>query len=873
MTSRWTPALAAVTGMLVVFSWLWLISARSRTGSPVNTTMAAPGIAADLAVARAGAIRSLRYELSFAIPSDQTQPIRGHEIIRFGLQQIPGSLILDFDPGRPASGSDVLSVKAAGSSAPFSTLNGHLIIPASALQVGDNEIAIDFVAGDDSLNRNPEYLYSLFVPARAHLAFPCFDQPDLKARYTLSLEIPAAWTAVANGAEVDRRTAGDRISIRFAETPSLPTYLFAFAAGKFQIETAERNGRLLRMFHRETDAKKVARNREAIFDLHAAALSWLEDYTAIPYMFGKFDFVLIPSFQFSGMEHAGAILYNASSLLLDETATQDQQLARANTISHETAHMWFGDLVTMRWFDDVWMKEVFANFLAAKIVNPSFPALNHTLRFLVAHYPAAYEIDRTDGANPIRQRLDNLRDAGSLYGNIIYDKAPIVMRQLEALVGEEAFKAGLRDYLTRYSFGNATWPDLIRLLDDRTEEDLQAWSHAWVEEPGRPTIRTEIRTDAGHVAELRFTQVDPWNRGLVWNQQLDVVLGYETSLRKLKLTTTGPVVSVVDAAGLPAPRFVLANGGAFGYGLFQLDADSRGALLAELPDIPDSLTRGSVWVTLWDEVLERRVTPLEFAELELRALPRESDELNIQQMLAFMRSTYWRLLSDEARAHLAPGIEAALRDGLARARTTSLKAAYFATLRNLALTPDAISFLERVWRRRESVPGLTLSENDESALALDLAVRQVPSWTEILHEQLGRIQNADRRDRFAFLIPALSADQLTRDRFFASLRDVANRRHEPWVLDAVAYLNHPLRANVSERYLRPSLDLLLEIQQTGDIFFPKRWLDATFGGHNSPQAAATVREFLETHQNYPARLGQIILQSADLLFRAAEIVR
>ena len=137
------------------------------------------------------------------------------------------------------------------------------------------------------------------------------------------------------------------------------------------------------MFHRETDAAKVARNRDALFDLHAKSLAWLEDYTGIKYPWGKFDFVLIPSFQFGGMEHPGAIFYNASSMMLDESATQNQLLNRASTIAHETSHMWFGDLVTMRWFNDVWMKEVMANFMAAKIVNPSFPEVNHDLRFLV----------------------------------------------------------------------------------------------------------------------------------------------------------------------------------------------------------------------------------------------------------------------------------------------------------------------------------------------------------------------------------------------------------------------------------------------------------------------------------------------------------
>src|SRR4029079_1381291 len=135
------------------------------------------------------------------------------------------------------------------------------------------------------------------------------------------------------------------------------------------------------------------------------------------------------------MEHPGSFFYNAWTLLLDESATENQMLNRASTIAHETSHMWFGDLVTMQWFNDVWMKEVFANFMAAKIVNPAFPKLNHDLRFLTEHYPAAYSVDRTEGTHPIRQELANLNEAGSLYGAIIYDKAPIVMRQLERLVG------------------------------------------------------------------------------------------------------------------------------------------------------------------------------------------------------------------------------------------------------------------------------------------------------------------------------------------------------------------------------------------------------------------------------------------------------
>ncbi len=322
----------------------------------------------------------------------------------------------------------------------------HIVLPAAALKPGLTEVDVEFTAGDTSLNRNPDFLYALFVPARAHLAIPVFDQPDLKARWTLELKYPGEWLAVSNGASapgrpdrpVERRRQRQRSDDAIRRDPAAA-----------HLSLLLRRRRLHRSRRRSataapstcTTARPTPRRwpatSDAIFDLHARAIAFMEDYTGIPYAFGKFDFVAIPAFQFGGMEHAGKILYNATGLLLDESATQNQYLGRASVISHETAHMWFGDLVTMRWFNDVWMKEVFANFMAAKIVNPSFPEVNHDLRFLYAHYPAAYDVDRTAGTNAIRQPLDNLNEAGSLYGAIIYQKAPIVMRHLEQVLGDD----------------------------------------------------------------------------------------------------------------------------------------------------------------------------------------------------------------------------------------------------------------------------------------------------------------------------------------------------------------------------------------------------------------------------------------------------
>jgi len=834
-----------------------------------DTTPPGEGIALALADDRADRIVDLRYDLTLEVPAVRTDRIRGTMDASFSLTDALRPLAFDFAQPDDA----LLAVRANGAALEPRLTNGHIVIPDHALRSGANTISIEFLAGDEPLNRQDEFLYALFVPARASQAIPVFDQPDLKARWRLMLDVPPGWTAVSNGRESGRATTAERQSLIFEETAPLPTYLFSFAAGRFSVETGMRNDRVLRMFHRETDAAKVERNREAIFDLHAQALAWLEDYTDISYPFGKFDFVLIPSFQFGGMEHPGVVFYNASGLLLDATATKNQELGRASVIAHETAHMWFGDLVTMRWFNDVWMKEVFANFMAAKIVNPSFPEVNHDLRFLLAHYPAAYGVDRTEGANPIRQDLANLNEAGALYGAIIYQKAPIVMRQLELLIGPDAMRNGLREYLSEYAFGNATWADLVRILDARSDADLAAWSRAWVDEPGRPLVRTLLEVADDRLVRLALRQEDPRGRDLLWPQRLSVLVAAGGDTHVFDVTLDAAEVDVTEAAGLPAPDWVLPVGRGLGYGQFQLDPVTLDFLSSSLHELPDALTRGAAVVVLWESMLDGQVPPARVIDLLRRALPVETDELNAQQMLGSLETAYWRFTKPDDRLALAGDLESLLREGLAAASSPGMKSAWLNTLRHLATTPPTLAWLEDLWRREVSIPGLTLSENDQTSLALDLAVRDVDGADAILRTQLDRIDNPDRRARFEFLMPAVSGDVAVRDRFFESLKDVANRRRESWVLDALRYLHHPLRAETSQRYIPDALGLVLDIQQTGDIFFPKRWADATLGAYQSVQVAASVRAFIDSRaDSYPLRLRWVLLSSADDLFRAATLL-
>jgi aminopeptidase N len=306
----------------------------------------------------------------------------------------------------------------------------------------------------------------------------------------------------------------------------------------------------------------------------------------------------------------------------------------------------------------------------------------------------------------------------------------------------------LREYLTRFAFANATWTDLIEMLDRRTSEDLAAWSRVWVDEPGRPTIDTVLESRNGKISRLAFSQSDPRGRSLVWNQTLQVALGYDHGARITTLKMNGASVDVPRVGDLPLPHYVLPNSEGIGYGLFKLDDTSRQFFLAHLPAIGDSLTRGTVWVTLWDDMLEGGTTPRRLFDLMLAALPEEHEELTAERILGYVRTSFWRFLTDAERTSVAARLEQVLRAGMKQAATTSLKSAYFGAFRQIVTTPEGLAYLERVWRRREPIPGLTFAENDYIDMAQELALRDVKGsagiWTNSTEHHQSRPQGPIR---------------------------------------------------------------------------------------------------------------------------------
>ncbi len=836
--------------IIYTFVLVLFFSGCSQPKIQVNT-----GVSQELAHSRKSLVSNISYNLSFIIPKKQKESVKGTETLRFDLTNTQQCLQLDF------KGDTTIrySILSNGKAREIALQNGHLVIGKSDLKNGTNVIKLNFNCPDWSLNRNPEFLYTLFVPDRASTAFPCFDQPDLKAQFKLQLQIPQAWKAVANGPVENEEISDSVKTINFKLTKPLPTYLFAFSVGKFDTISRTRNGRTCVLYHREKE-EELRNNADSIFSLVFRSLKWIENYTGIPYPFEKYDLVAVPSFQYNGMEHPGATLYRTSSLFLDANPTQQQLLKRANLIAHETAHMWFGDLVTMPWFDQVWLKEVFANFIADKVVTPMFPEFNFDLQFLLAHFDAAYSVDRTSGANAIRQKLGNMKDAGSLYGSIIYHKAPVVMRMLEQQTGEVELQKGLQQYLSQNAYGNAGWTDLIKILNSGKNDELPRWSASWVEEAGRPHLKTTIKGE-----KLIIEQLDSYKMNRIWPLELDLAYSENGKVGYQKVALNSAKAELKNAFSNEKPEWIYLNSKGNVYGFVELDSISIHYFLNHFSTLTDDLLRASLLTDLTENLYEGKLNILDYLNLLIHQLPQEHNSVIFERMISDLESCFIYQATPQQQSAIQDEMEDVLWKEYAVRKNQ--QTALINSIMRLSQTENSLIRLETCLNNPSHNTDIKLSADQQIDLAYQLALKLPKKAIEILDHEEKCISNPDKKAQFRFVRKSLTPQKAERDRFFQSLLQEKNREHEPWVDQAMAFLNHPSRQDEALEYIRPALDKLQEIQRTGDIFFPKSWLDNLLKGHNSKKAAAIVKQFLADHPNYPDDLKLKILQSANHLLR------
>ncbi|RYG52948.1 MAG: aminopeptidase [Chitinophagaceae bacterium] len=646
---------------VLLFLFLFLFQPNPRAQSVES------GVSKELAQFRNQNLSGVQYFLHFNI-SKVSQQMAAEERIYFDYSAPGQPLQIDFK----SLPNSIKKLQVNGRSVKIDHRDEHLVIPSGTLRQQDNEVKITFISSGKPLKIDTNGLaYTFFVPAKAREVFPCFDQPDLKASFSLKLSVPRGWTAVSNGQMIDSINTKTGSTFTFAQTQPVSTYLFAFAAGKFSKYSETRKDRTINFYYRETDRAKIDSSLDKCIDLNFRAIDFISEYLGMPYPFPKFDFVEIPRFSVSGMEHPGAVFYNGRTLFMD-VASATEEFARANTIGHEVSHMWFGDDVTMRWFNDVWLKEVFANYLGNRFASSISPQKDLKKKAVLSNHPAAFSVDRYPSSEPINRHLPNLNQAGLVYGPITYNKAPIAIHQLALLMGDNAFRSGLQEYVRTFKGGNADFAELMSAFQKHTAADLKQFSTAWIDQPGRPVIDYSLDTAQGKITKISFTQQGEWNKEMIWPQRFEILLAYEGGEFKIvPVNLTNSTMDVPEARGLKMPDFIVFNSSGEGYGLFPFDERA----LKHFDEITMPEARAATVINLYERMLagsqlseKGGVAAALNAEQLLRILlnlaATEPDKQILERELAYAQSIYWRYLDEVTRRKLTAFVENSLRKAL-----------------------------------------------------------------------------------------------------------------------------------------------------------------------------------------------------------------
>ena len=850
--------------------------------------MLQPGVSRALARWRAAHYGQVRYKLQFEIVPGADH-LDGAAEIRVTLDQPADGLVLDWrvaaKDGQPTAQDavrDLVVNDQAVTNAQFA--NDHLVVPGAHLRAGENVVRLKFrtpisLSGSavtryvDQEDKR-EYLYTLFVPSDASTFFPCFDQPDLKARFQLSVAAPPSWKVVSNTrAETTTMNGAAQKFLSFGETEPLSTYHFAFAAGEFAEFTDEASPYQTHLYVRHSKAERARKELAEVFRLNREGLGFLSRYFDYKFPFPKYDLVVIPEFAYGGMEHAGATFLREEAILFPSDPTANDLAARAELMLHEASHQWFGDLVTMRWFDDLWLKEGFATFMAYKAMEQLLPQQNAWQIFYQRTKPAAYLTDATKGTTPIFQTIPNLSAAKSAYGNIVYRKAPSLLRQAEFYLGADNFQRAVRLIVKEHAYGNAEWSDLVRAFERTSGQKLDAWADAWVTRRGMPDVRAVWSADKrGRINRFTLTQHDVLNEGGAWPMRVKVLLAYADRPPRMlivKLDAVG-ATQVREAIGLPRPAYVFANDEDYGYGRFLLDDVSRARVMRDLGTVRNPFERTLLWGTLWDSVREADLAPLDYLNLGLANLRDEQDETIAQSLLARMQTAFNRYLSDAQQQEIAPRLERTIHARMIDAAITpGLRITYFRAYQAIAFTAEARAELKRLLKGDLKLPNVTLRARDRFDLVTALMARGDADAPALL-EQLRRSEATDDARRYAYAAAAARPDAgVKRDYFAAYLTD--RELAESWIEASVNPFNAPAQAELTRPYLAPALAALPELKRTRKIFFVNNWLAAFIGGQCSPDAARDVQAFLSRVPTLDRDLRLKVLEAADGLDRCVRI--
>jgi aminopeptidase N len=655
------------------------------------------------------------------------------------------------------------------------------------------------------------YLYSQFEVADSRRMFTVFEQPDLKARFTFTVTAPDHWQVVSNSPTPEPQAAGQGAATwRFAPTPRISSYITALVAGPYHVERGEhvlRDGRTVPMgvFCRASLAEFL--DADAVLEVTKQGFDFFEELFDYPYPFDKYDQLFVPEFNAGAMENAGAVTFLEDYVFRSKVPDAVVE-RRAETILHELAHMWFGDLVTMRWWDDLWLNESFATYASVLCQSEVTRWPSAWTTFANAEKTWAYRQDQLPSTHPIAADIRDLEDVEVNFDGITYAKGASVLKQLVAWVGRDNFFDGIRRYFTAHEWGNTTLTDLFTQLSETSGRDLQAWARDWLETAGVNTLRPSFEVDD----DDRFTsfavlQEAPEQWPTLRPHRLAIGLYDRTDERlvrreRIEIDVRGARTDVPQLVGTARPDLVLVNDDDLAYAKVRLDEQSLTTLLDGISDFQDSLPRTLCWAAAWDMTRDAEMAPRDYLRLVLDGVGRETDSSVIRTLLAQANSVVALYVApdhrDEARRQLADGMEALMR---AAAPGSDAQLQFVRAFASSARTPEHLS----------TVSGLLDGSQRLEGLAVDTDLR----W-HLLHSLVaaGRAGDAD--------IDA----ELTRDRTATGERHAAAARAARPTAEAKAQA----WAAVVDR---------------DDL--PNALLTATIGGFSHPAHGEHIRPFVDRY--------------------------
>ncbi len=810
--------------------------------------------------------------------------------------------------------------------------NDHLIF-RDGVVVGENVIKLDFTSpiltSGSAITRyvdkedGSEYIYSLFVPSDASTAFPVFDQPDLKARFALDyLKLPDGWKAISNmpchGMWTDNYSNPNTENPIFQychETKPISSYVFAFAVGDFAafgqgsynpifsvgVHSKDDEGSATNGIGRSSSQIYVRRSQAAKFKPHAAevfrlnreAIKYFEEYFDYKFPFPKYDLVLIPEFPFGGMEHAGATFLRESSIIFPQEPTKNDHISRALLMFHEASHQWFGDTVTMRWFDDLWLKEGFATFTAYKAMEKIMPSESAWKVFYERVKQAAYQTDSTKGTTPIYQEIPNLSAAKSAYGNIVYNKAPAFLRQAEFYLGEDKFQTAVRSFLKKHEFANAGWEDLVSEFESASKDDLKEWANIWVKKRGVPIIKWQNDT---------ITATDALREGSFWTEKLQLyVLALDqdpTSKNVISGDATIVLNSQTKTVRSPLRGdFQFPNYEDYGYGIFLLDEKSRDYVLKNIQTEKDPFLRSMMWGALWDSVREGELDPKQYVELVVKVLspgfsrppsekkPPEGGTQNVGAQIVDDESTVALLLnrvSTAMRYYIDPAgrsdqllsrVEDLLIERMQKAETLGQRITFYRAFLNVAASEKARGVLKGMLRNAGisagKDAGVPLKPKDRFDIVTRLIILGDPDGLKLLGE-LEKTETSDDAKRWAYAARAGVSTAESKAKYwndFVADKDIS----ESWIEAAFGPWNSIGHERLTLPYLERALKELPNHKRNRKIFFVNGWLGAFIGGQRSEEALALVNTFLADNPMLDHDLRLKVLENVDVIERAVKI--